>query len=178
MSDVITDPSEIFEPSAVKNTDIASLAEEMDRTIYEMAYSESAKVSTLAQFDYERLVDYAAKTRAGVDKIRGTPRADWPFSYDRMYTIKYLTTEIVDDQVTNPALRWVIRWNSGMIANCTRSESAALSNGLLINDYNRLILGLNKLDAYIAGYSVEDDQADRPQSSPFQLSDNLTGTPA
>lgn len=171
----ITDPAEIFEPAAIKNTDIASLAEEMDRIMYEMAYSESASVSTLTEFDYQRLIDYSAKLRTGIETIRNTDRADWPFSYDRMYTITYRTKEIVSGDVTNPALRWVIRWSSGMIANSTRSESASLSNGLLINDYARLVLALDKLDSYLANYDNEDTQSDRPQSSPFQQAHNLSG---
>ena len=65
-----------------------------------------------------------------------------------------------------------------MIANSTRSESAQLSNGLVKKDYDRLILGLNKLDAYLAQYNDEDSQNDRPQYTVFQRAANAGGTTA
>lgn len=171
----VTDPPGIFEPDAVKNVDVASLAEGMDRVIYEMAFSESANLQTLLQYDYDRLVKYYQDLSDTVGIVCTTQRADWPFSFERMYNIDYLTTEVVDEGITNPALRWTIRWTSGMIANMSRSESASLSNGMLVDDCDRLAQGFDKLNVYLAQYEVEADQADKPQSSPFQQELNVGG---
>lgn len=170
-SQIIDDPG-VYVPDQVKNVDVDALVEYIDRVAYELAFSESASLTDIAEYDYERIVAWSAKIREKFELFYNTKRSNWPHSRARMYTIKYTTTAIMEDQVINPGLRYAISYLAGMMSNLSRSQSADLSNGLLVEDYNIGIGGIDKFDVLLASYAPAGMTGD-PQNSTFERGQNL-----
>ena len=164
----------IWDPADIRNMDVVGVCERIDRIMYEMSQSESAKLNSLEEYDIERIIQYNAALRIYVSTVNEANRMDLPHSYPAMYSIKYICSEgnIDYESTKNRIIRDLQRLYANMLVQWSRSESADKSNGFYEADYNRFILIMDRIDGYISSYIKEATPLDLPESSTYEDSIN------
>jgi hypothetical protein len=164
----MAEQTQLYDPSTVRNMDVVGIAERIDRTMYEIATSESSTLNSLEQYDLERIEMYNAALRTYASFINSSVMMDLPHSTPTQFTIKFLTQGLDLDSTKNRVLRDLLRLYSSALLQWTRSESADKSNGWYPFDYDRFLLIMDRIDGYLSQYVESALPLDLPESSAFE----------
>ena len=155
-------------PYAIKevaNHDVAGIVERVDEIIYEILKSQSAGLTDMRSFDRTRIDEYIALLDRYANWVVAAPDIDLPETHPRMYPIRYLSEELVND-VENKALRDVVRMYQALIIELTASQSAAAASGLTVHDKRRFDLLQEKVKKFMSEYVDQTHPIDMPESAP------------
>ena len=161
-----------FEPAEVRNMDVVGIVERLDRSAFDVMEFESASLNEVTEYDLGRIRQYNAVLRTYASVINSSIDMDLPHSYPHMYQIKYITTNLDFENVKNKVLRDVVRLYANAWVQWSRSESADRSNGWMAADYERFIIIMDRMDAYLAEYAQASLPIDLPHSTTYEMSTN------
>ena len=165
--------NDIWSPDYIRNFDLASAAEQVDRYMVEVAESISAQQNSINEYDYDRIAAYNVKLRQVIETIYLAQDADLVNTFPYMYKITYHAEDMEFGNVENEGIRWLERAYANMLGIFTKSESANDSNGIEEPDYNRFIILMNKIDTYLANWNP-DIEVDLPKHSLFERTNRET----
>ena len=170
-----------YDVAEANNYDIIGGVERFDKIIGEIAQSESADGGANSSFDRTRVDTYNAALRAYMSTIAAqTGQVDLPHSYPTAYPIEYWSNTL-DVTVRNPSVRnLLVLYLQGM-EQLSKSASAGHSNGITPHDYNRFLLIMDKIEAFLTDYIDQATPIDFPlwQQWPWEVTNptNFAVTP-
>lgn len=149
--------------ATVHNHDVDGICRRVERFRKELFHTVSSGVSEVNAHDRERLVSYLNALRAYHAWVIGQPQLDLPETHPRSYEVED-TVEYpqVENENVNDCLRLMALMRDEML----NSQSAREPSGLNKFDSGRLVMILDKADAFIATYVDVSTPLDLPESSP------------
>ena len=159
-----------------KNNDLVGLVERHDLVIAELARSESADSGGAQGFDRTRITAWNAQLRKNMEWIHGqNGRVDLPHTYPTYYSIQYISNTL-EVSVKSKGVRDLIRLYMQAMEQVSKSQSMGWSNGVDEHDYNRWILIMDKIDAFLTDYVDEVTPIDMPEYTSFSQEGSQEGS--
>jgi hypothetical protein len=163
--DITTGP---FSVTWMKNNDLVGAVERIDICIAELARSESADSGGAQIFDRQRIDMYNKQIDEYMDYVVSvTGKVDVPHTYPTRYDISYISNTLEHVDITNKAMRDLIRLYLQMMEQLSKSGSASWSNGIEQHDYNRYVMIRDKIQSFLTDYVDVVTPVDMPEYTSF-----------
>lgn len=129
------------------NTDVVTLANQLNRFIAEAYLSESASVHFVNEFDLERFNSYLGQLQKSQGWINDTPQVDNPSVYPRFHKIP-VWDEV--PMIESDKVKTLIRGLETTRDELIMCQSSRVSSGLLLKDNDRLTANLARTEALLS----------------------------
>ena len=162
--DITTGP---FAVTQIRNNDLVGAVERIDIAVAELARSESADSGGSQVFDRTRIDMYNKQIDEYMDYVVAvTGKVDIPHTYPTNYPIDYISNSL-DVDITNKAMRDLIRIYLQMMEQLSKSGSAGWSNGIQTHDYSRYVMIRDKIQSFLNDYVDVVTPIDMPEYNSY-----------
>ena len=162
--DITTGP---FSVTQIRNNDLVGAIERIDICIAELARSESADSGGAQIFDRARIDMYNQQIDEYMDYVvKVTGKVDIPHTYPTDYPIDYISNSL-DVDITNKAMRDLIRLYLQMMEQLSKCGSAGWSNGIQEHDYGRYVMIRDKIASFLTDYVDVVTPVDMPEYTSY-----------
>ena len=156
-----------FSVTSIRNNDLVGAVERIDICVAELARSESADSGGAQIFDRARIDMYNRQIDEYMNYVVAqTGKVDVPHTYPTYYDIDYISNELNVD-ITNKAMRDLLRLYLQMMEQLSKSGSAGWSNGIQQHDYGRYVLIRDKIQAFLTDYVDVVTPVDMPEYTSY-----------
>jgi len=163
--DITTGP---FSVTSIRNNDLVGAVERIDICVAELAKSESADSGGSQIFDRSRIDMYNSQIDEYMDYVVAqTGKVDLPMTYPTYYDIDYISNGL-DVNITNKAMRDLLRLYLQMMEQLSKSGSAGWSNGIQEHDYNRYVMIRDKIQSFLTNYIDQVTPVDMPEYTAYR----------
>lgn len=158
------------ENTKVYNGDVVGIYDRLQRFMYELMFSNSAKVSGMSPHDIERSESYLNAILKYVDWVVAQPLLDLPESDPWDYALEApVAVANVENESINDLVRLMVSFRAELI----NSQSARIASGLNKFDEKRVREITQKALNLINNYVKTTTPLDLPESSPMEA---ITGS--
>ena len=157
-----------FSVTAIRNNDLVGAIERIDIAVAELAKSESADSGGSQIYDRQRIDQYNRVIDQYMDYVVAqTGKVDVPYTYPTYYDIEYISNTLNVD-ITNKAMRDLLRLYLQMMEQLSKCDSAGWSNGIQEFDYGRYVLLRDKIQSFLDNYVDQTNPIDMPEYNAYR----------